>query len=62
MNLSLALMEAAKTFHTRWRGILGLDYNPDTHKDVYDFLVDSHPGLADLALWVREVVLTGNPT
>ena len=32
VNLSLALMEAAKTFHTRWRGILGLDYNPDTHK------------------------------
>ena len=31
MNLLLALMEAAKTFHTRWRGILGLDYNPDTH-------------------------------
>jgi hypothetical protein len=30
MNLSLAVMEAAKTFHTRWRGILGLDYNPDT--------------------------------
>ena len=29
MNLSLAVMEAAKTFHTRWRGILGLDYNPD---------------------------------
>jgi hypothetical protein len=28
MNLSLALMETAKTFHTRWR-ILGLDYNPD---------------------------------
>jgi hypothetical protein len=31
MNLSLAVMEAAKTFHTRWRGILGLDYDPDTH-------------------------------
>jgi hypothetical protein len=32
MNLSLAvMMEAAKTGHTRWRGILGLDYNPDTH-------------------------------
>ena len=30
MNLSLAVMEAAKTFHTRWRGILGPDYNPDT--------------------------------
>jgi hypothetical protein len=25
-------MEAAKTFHTRWRGILGLDYNPDAPK------------------------------
>jgi hypothetical protein len=32
MNLSLALMEAAKKFHTRWRGILGLDYNPDAPK------------------------------
>jgi hypothetical protein len=32
MNLSLAVMEAAKTFHTRWRGILVLDYSPDTHK------------------------------
>jgi hypothetical protein len=32
MNLSLALMEAAKTFHTRWRGILGVDYNPDAPK------------------------------
>jgi hypothetical protein len=32
INLSLALMEAAKTFHTRWRGILGLDYNPDAPK------------------------------
>jgi hypothetical protein len=32
MNLSLALMEAAETFHTRWRGILGLDYNPDAPK------------------------------
>jgi hypothetical protein len=34
MNLSLAVMEAAKTSHTRWRGILGLDYNPDTHKNT----------------------------
>lgn len=33
MNLSLAVMEAAKTFHTRWRGILGLDYNPDAPKE-----------------------------
>ena len=32
MNLSLAVMEAAKTFHTRWRGILGPRDNPDTHK------------------------------
>ena len=32
MNLSLAVMEAAKTFHTRWRGILGVDYNPDAPK------------------------------
>lgn len=32
MSLSLALMEAAKTFHTRWRGILGLDYNRDAPK------------------------------
>jgi hypothetical protein len=32
MNLSLAVMEAAKTLHTHWRRILGLDYNPDTHK------------------------------
>jgi hypothetical protein len=30
-------------------------------KDVDDFLRDSHPGLADLALWVREVVLAGEP-
>jgi hypothetical protein len=28
-------------------------------KDVYDFLTDSHPGLANLALWVREAVLMG---
>jgi hypothetical protein len=32
MNLSLAVMEAAKTFHTRWRGIFGLDYNRDAPK------------------------------
>jgi hypothetical protein len=30
-------------------------------KDVHDFLVGSHPGLADLALWVREAVLAGEP-
>lgn len=33
MNLSLAVMEAAKTFHGRWRGILGLDYNQDAPKE-----------------------------
>ena len=30
-------------------------------KDVHDFLTDSHPGLAALALWVRETVLAGEP-
>jgi hypothetical protein len=30
-------------------------------KDVSDFLLDSHPGLADLALWAREAVLAGEP-
>jgi hypothetical protein len=29
------VMEAAKTFHTRWRGILGLDYNRDAPKRRY---------------------------
>lgn len=33
MNLSLAVMEAAKTFHTRWRGLLGLNYNPEAPKE-----------------------------
>ncbi|EYR65214.1 hypothetical protein N866_00025 [Actinotalea ferrariae CF5-4] len=33
MNLSLAVVEAAKTFHTRWRGLLGLDYNPEAPKE-----------------------------
>ncbi len=33
MNLSLAVMEAAKTFHSKWRGMLGLDYNPDAPKE-----------------------------
>lgn len=33
MNLSLAVMEAAKTFHSKWRGLLGLDYNPDAPKE-----------------------------
>jgi hypothetical protein len=30
-------------------------------KDVYDYLMESHPGLADLALWVREAVLASEP-
>jgi hypothetical protein len=30
-------------------------------EDVDAFLVASHPDLADLALWVREVVLAGEP-
>ena len=30
-------------------------------KHVYDFLMGSHPGLAELALWVREVVLASEP-
>ncbi|MGB4809841.1 MAG: hypothetical protein WBP39_10145 [Candidatus Phosphoribacter baldrii] len=33
MNLSLAVMEAAKTFHTKWHGLLGLEYNPDAPKE-----------------------------
>ena len=33
MNLSLAVTEAAKTFHARWRGLLGLDMNPDAPKE-----------------------------
>lgn len=33
MNLSLAVMEAAKTFHAKWRGLLGLDYNSDAPKE-----------------------------
>ncbi|MBM9437235.1 ATP-binding protein [Actinacidiphila bryophytorum] len=32
MNLSLAVMEAAKAFHARWRGVLGLDHNPEVPK------------------------------
>lgn len=32
MNLSLAVMEAAKTFHSKWRGLLGLHYNPDAEQ------------------------------
>jgi hypothetical protein len=30
-------------------------------RDVHDFLMASHPGLAALALWVREAVLAGEP-
>ena len=33
MNLSLAVTEAAKNFHIRWRGLLGLDVNPDVPKE-----------------------------
>ncbi len=33
MNLSLAVTEAAKNFHLRWRGLLGLDVNPDAPKE-----------------------------
>jgi energy-coupling factor transporter ATP-binding protein EcfA2 len=33
MNLSLAVAEAAKTFHHRWSGLLGLRPNPDAPKE-----------------------------
>lgn len=33
MNLSLAVMEASKSFHARWRGLLGLENNPDAPKE-----------------------------
>jgi len=33
MNLSLAVSEAAKTFHRHWRGLLGLQFNPDVPKE-----------------------------
>ena len=33
MNLSLAITEAAKSFHTRWRGLLGLEMNPHHRKE-----------------------------
>lgn len=33
MNLSLAVTEAAKNFHARWRGLLGLDLNPAAPKE-----------------------------
>lgn len=33
MNLSLAVTEAAKSFHSRWRGLLGLEFNPAFPKE-----------------------------
>jgi hypothetical protein len=33
MNLSLAVAEATKDFHARWRGLLGLDANADVPKE-----------------------------
>ncbi|MFG3424883.1 hypothetical protein [Streptomyces californicus] len=33
MNLSLAVTEAAKAFHTRWRGRLGLNSTPEAPKE-----------------------------
>lgn len=33
MNLSLAVTEAARAFHSRWRGLLGIDHNPDAPKE-----------------------------
>jgi hypothetical protein len=33
MNLSLAVTEAAKNFHSKWRGLLGLDLNPAAPKE-----------------------------
>jgi hypothetical protein len=33
MNLSLAVAEAAKDFHARWRGLLGIDANPEVRKE-----------------------------
>jgi len=33
MNLSLAVMEAAKAFHVRWRGLLGLEANSEVRKE-----------------------------
>jgi hypothetical protein len=33
MNLSLAVAEAAKSFHGKWRGLLGLDVNPAAPKE-----------------------------
>lgn len=33
MNLSLAVAEAAKHFHSRWRGLLGVEQNPQVPKE-----------------------------
>lgn len=33
MNLSLAVSEAAKSFHSKWRGMLGLDFNVSAPKE-----------------------------
>ena len=33
MNLSLAVTEAAKAFHSRWRGLLGIEANVDAPKE-----------------------------
>lgn len=33
MNLSLAVTEAAKSFHAKWRGLLGLDFNASQPKE-----------------------------
>ncbi|MER6444896.1 hypothetical protein [Streptomyces venezuelae] len=33
MNLSIAVSEASRNFHTRWRGLLGLTHNPDAPKE-----------------------------
>jgi hypothetical protein len=33
MNLSLAVTEAARNFHRRWRGLLGLEYNAAAPKE-----------------------------
>ena len=33
MNLSLAVAEAAKGFHGKWRGLLGIDFNPNAPRE-----------------------------
>lgn len=33
MNLSLAVAEAAKGFHSKWRGVLGIESNPNAPKE-----------------------------